>query len=148
MKSQKLAQDKDKAAEEQVKQLQKQIEHHDNKQDNQQPCQATGVNLFANLETVHGNTVGAELAAKAQVAMAAAHGVKRQREDDAESEGKSVHSHASHNSCKVKHKKLQSGISVKSGQKVRYEVEWAHHWLGKEYDANPVSFNQMRVAIT
>ena len=28
---------------------------------------------------------------------------------------------------------------------MRYEVEWAHHWLGKEYDANPISFNQMKI---
>ena len=24
-------------------------------------------------------------------------------------------------------------------------MEWAHHWLGKEYDANPVAFNHIKL---
>ena len=31
------------------------------------------------------------------------------------------------------------------GKKVIYDVEWAHHWVGKEYDANPLAFNQMKI---
>ena len=41
--------------------------------------------------------------------------------------------------------KMVSGLAQKLGQKVRYEVEWAHHWLGKEFDANPVAFNQLKI---
>ena len=28
---------------------------------------------------------------------------------------------------------------------MKVEVEWAHHWLGKEFEANPVMFNQMKL---
>ena len=141
--SQKEQKEKEKSAEECVKQLQKQVEMM-TKQDNRQPCHLTGVNLFANLETMQGEG-GVDLAAKAQAAMVAANNMKRRREEDAESEGESVKSHGSLVSVVNKQRRLQSGIGVKSGQRVRYEVEWAHHWLGKEYEANPISFNQMKV---
>ena len=40
----------------------------------------------------------------------------------------------------------QSGLAIKSAHRVKFEVEWAQHNLGKEFEANPISFNQMRLA--
>ena len=41
--------------------------------------------------------------------------------------------------------KFCSGLTALPAQKVKFEVEWAHHWLGKEFEANPVTFNQMKL---
>lgn len=103
----------------------------------------TGVNVLANLELLQGEgSAGVDLAAKAQAAMVAANNAKRRHEEGAESDGESAHSNFSHNN---KNRKLTSGYGIRSGQKVRYEIEWAHHWLGKEFEANPVAFNQMKM---
>ena len=112
------------------------------KGENRQQCPMTGVNLFANLDLLQGEAGGnANLAAKAQAAMVAANTAKRRREEDVESDGESVNSH----SINMKTRVYKSGLGVKSGQRVRYQIEWAHHWLGKEFEANPVAFNQMRL---
>ena len=132
------------AANAKLKELQDQTEAM-TKSDNRLPCQATGVNFFANLEALQGESSGArvDLAAKAHAAMQVANNAKRKAEWDQDSDGESDNSTTSHG--KGKKSKMVSGLAQKLGQKVRYEVEWAHHWLGKEFDANPVAFNQLKI---
>ena len=78
-----------------------------------------------------------DLAAKAQLAVTAAN--KRMLEEvDPDSEGE--YSHYYHRS-----KKLQSGLNVKVAHKVKVETEWAHHNLGREFEANPVGYNQLKL---
>ena len=128
---------------EHIRKLQAQIEEM-TKADNRRSCQATGVNMFAGLDVLQGEgTTSIDLAAKAQAAMLAATS-KRKRDEDEESDGESIHSKISANiGAKPK---LQSGILVKSSHKVKFEVDWAHHWLGKEYEVNPVPFNQLKLS--
>ena len=146
---QKAAQQQTAAEQQRLKELQQQVEAM-TKGNNRVPCSITGVNMFANLENIQGQGEGTsrvDLAAKAHAAMVAANSEKKRKLDEeaGDTDGESDNSINSHSSCKNKHRKLKSGIAVKSGQKVRYEVEWAHHWLGKEFDANPVAFNQMKI---
>ena len=35
---------------------------------------------------------------------------------------------------------------ARTSQKIKYEVDWAHHWLGKEFEANPVPFGQLKLS--
>ena len=112
------------------------------KAENRKTCQLTGVDLFTGLDALQAEG-GVDLAAKAQAAMLVATASKRKREDGDVSEGESTsskHSHASHKGVK-----FRSGLNALATQKVKHEVEWAHHWLGKEFEANPVSFNQMKL---
>ena len=124
---------------EKLKALQLQIEKMA-KGENRKTCVATGVNMFANLEALQGDgATGIDLAAKAHNAMLAATAEKRRVEGDAESEGESLHSNHS------KKQKITSGLARHNTQRVRFEVEWAHHWLGKEFEANPIQFNQIKL---
>ena len=134
---------RDEEMKDKIKGLQSQIEHMA-KGDNRQVCPTTGVNMWANLEAIQGDgATGINLAAKAQTAMLAATAEKRRRLDGEESEGESIHSGSSHLS---KHKKpKKSGLAIRSTHKTVVEVEWAHHWLGKEFEANPVPFNQLKL---
>ena len=75
IKNQKEMQQKEKSAEDKIKQLQHQIELM-SKNENRQQCQVTGMNLFSNLEAIQGEA-GTELAAKAQAAMVATNTMKR-----------------------------------------------------------------------
>ena len=109
---QKASKEAEDAQAEKVKQLQRQIELM-TKKDNRQQCHMTGVNLFANMETIQGEgAAGVDLAAKAQAAMVAANNAKRQREEG-DSDGESIHSHMSHG----RPPKKKSGIAIRSGQK-------------------------------
>ena len=137
---QKQQQDSEGANKDRICQLQHQVELM-TKPANRQQCQMTGVNFFTSLDAIQGEGGGVDLAAKARAAMTAATDRKRCREDEEESDGES--SKSNYSLSKVKNYK--SGLGVKTGQKVRYEVEWAHHLLWKEYDANPLAFNQMKI---
>ena len=121
-----------------LKNLQTQIENM-TREGNRKQCHATGVNLFANLEAIQGEgAMGVNLAAKAQTAMLASSAAKRKLDEDSvESEGESAHSQVSQSGVK---KKLKSGLTASSSQKVIFDIEWAHHWLGKEFDANPMDY--------
>ena len=122
-----------------LKNLQAQIEKMA-KGENRKTCHVTGVNFFTSLDTLQGDgATGVDLAAKAQTAMIAAMAEKRGLDRDDESEGESIHSHIS------KKHKFTSGMAVKTAHKIKYEVEWAHHWLGKEFQANPLQFNQIKL---
>ena len=102
-----------------------------NRDKNKRTCHIAGVNLFGRLEALQGEGVtGPDLAAKAQAAMLAVTSAKRKREDGEESEGESLPSKGS--PCSHKAANLRSGLASVSAQKVKVEVEWAHHWLGKE----------------
>ena len=84
------------------------------------------------------------LAAKAHTAMMAVTAEKRKQLEDDASEGESVNSNCSQIS-KHKKPKYKSGLATRSVHKIQFEVEWAHHWLGKEFEANPVPFNQLKL---
>ena len=104
----------------------------------------TGVNMFAGLEMLQGKgAMGVDLAAKAQIAMLASTS-KRKKDDEEESDGESIHSKISINAGAKP--KLQSGIMAKVSHKVKFEVDWAHHWLGKEFEVNPIPFYQIRLS--
>ena len=128
---------------EKIRKLQAQIEEMA-KSDNRRQCQMTGVSMFAGLDVLQGDgATGVDLTAKAHATMLAST-TKRKRDEEEESDGESAHSKLSVNvGAKPK---LQSGILVKTSHKVKYEVEWAHHWLGKEFEANPMPFNQMKLS--
>ena len=137
---QEAQQKEEEAQKERLKGLQAQIENM-TKTDNQRTCQMTGVNLFSGLDAIQGDgETAVDLAAKVQQAMIAAT-TKRRREEEEESEGESINS----NNSKKRMSNFKSGLASVSAQKVRVEVEWAHHWLGKEFEANPVSFNQLKL---
>ena len=149
MRTQKEQQQQSEMEKQKIKELQAQIDAM-TKSGNKVPCAVTGVNMFAGLENLQGqgeSSTRIDLAAKAQAAMVAAHTEKKRKigDEEGDTDGESDNSINSQTSGKHKHRKLKSGISVKSGQKVRFEIEWAHHWLGKEFDANPVAFNQMKI---
>ena len=128
---------------EHIRKLQAQIAEM-TKSDNRRSCQATGINMFAGLDVLQGEgTTSINLAAKAQAAMLAATS-KRKRDEGEEPDGESIHTKASINMGAKR--KLQSGILVKSSHKVKFEVDWAHHWLGKEFEMNPVPFNQLKLS--
>ena len=125
-----------------IQELQQQIEEMA-KGENRKVCQTTGVNLFANLDAIQGEGTGVNLAAKAQAVMIAVTNAKRRQEDDDASEGESVQSHVS--LCSVnKKQKITSGLATKFTQRTVFEVQWAHHWMGKEFEVNPVPFNQIK----
>ena len=127
-----------------LKALQIQIEEM-NKPENRRQCQVTGVEMFTSLDAlqIEGHQ-GVDLAAKAHAAMLAAAATKRKTEEGEDSEGELIQSKLS-NGSKVKGQKIRSGLTALPSHKVKFEVEWAHHWLGKEFEANPVSFNQMKL---
>ena len=125
--------------------LQSQVEEMA-KDENRRVCQQTGVNMFAKLDALQGEGAGVSLAAKAQTAMLAANTAKRKLDEDKVSEGESLNSTTSHSSKNRKLKAKKSGLAVKSVHKILFEVEWAHHWLGKEFEANPVPFNQLKLS--
>ena len=126
---------------ERIKGLQTQIEDM-TKGENRRVCHQMGVNMFAGLDAIQGEGgAGISLAAKAQTVMLA---TTKRRQEDEESEGESLHSNMSIGS-RTKKQKMVSGLAQKSAQKT-YEVEWAHHWLGKESEANPVPFNQIKLS--
>ena len=121
-----------------IKELQAQIERM-SKGDNRTTCYATNVNLFANLNLLQGEGVaGVDLAAKAQAAMTAATAEKRHHEVDEGYEGESEFSHSGK-------KQKFSGLVNRVTHKIKMEVEWAHHWLGKEFEVNPLPFNQIKL---
>ena len=126
----------------QVTQLQAQLAAMAKGQNTSQ-CTSSGVNLYANLETIQ-ETGGVDLAAKANAAAAAAilagSGSKRAL-DEADPDSDGEFPHLFH----PKVKKLQSGLNVKVAHKVKVETEWAHHNLGREFEANPVNFNQLKL---
>ena len=125
VKEQHVIQKEQQNASKKLKELQDQIEAMA-KPDNRQPCQSTGVNFFANLEALQGEGGGRiDLAAKAQAAMQAPNNAKRKVEGEQDSDGEFENSTYSH--VKVKKQKLVSDLAQKSGHKVKYEVEWAHH---------------------
>ena len=128
------------AQKDRIKGLQEQIAQM-TKTDNQKLCPILGVNMFGGLEAIQGTGNEVDLVAKAQNAMMAAATAKRKREEGEDSEGESVNSILS----KKKNINLRSGLAPVAAHKVKMEVEWAHHWLGKEFEANPVSFNQIKL---
>lgn len=91
-------------------------------------CPQSGVNKLKNLELID-NPDTLDLTKKTQKAIAAA--MSNLREEDTDGE------------C-FKKRKLQSGLELKSSHKVRTEVEWAQHNLGREFEANPISIGQMK----
>ena len=133
-------QKEEEADKEKIRKLHTQIEEM-TKGENRRPCHLTGVNMFAGLEAIQGEgATRIDLAAKAQAAMAAATS-KRKREEDEESEGESLNQ-----SLNIGAKtKLQSGLMVKTSHKIKYEVDWAHHWLGKEFEVEPFTFQSIKV---
>ena len=113
-----------------------------NKLENRRSCTTTGVNIFSSLDTIQeGGAVN--LAEKAMATMVAAQNVKRKQEEEGDTDGESGNSTVSKASSN-KVKRLKSGLAVKSAHKVKFEVEWAQHNLGKEFEANPIIFNQLR----
>ena len=113
------------------------------KPENYRACMMSGVNLFANLETIQeGGAVN--LAEKAQAAMLAAQNVQKGGGDEGDGDSESI---ASIESLNVNKKQpLKSGLAIQTAHKIKCEVEWAHHNLGKEFEANPLMFNQLRLA--
>ena len=133
---------------EKIKEMQKQIEEM-TKDDNRRLCNETGVNMFAGLDALQGADAGVNLAAKAQAAMMEATRIKHRNQDEIESEGESGNSHvsrASKTKTENKSKVLKSGIAVCASEKILFEIDWAHHWLGKEYEANPVKYTDLKMA--
>ena len=117
---------------EKIKALQSQIEEM-NRPENRKQCQVTGVDMFTGLDALQiEGARGMDLAAKAQAAMIAVVATKRKCDDGEESEGESIQSRISQNS-RGKACKFCSGLTALPAQKVKFEVEWAHHWLGKEF---------------
>ena len=131
---------------EQLKQMQEQINAMARKE-NRQLCHSTGVNVFANLETIQGTEEGqVSLAQKAQAAMIAANSAAQGPERDPESEGESCISKESINTVQNRVKRTKkSGLMAKTSHRIKVETEWAHHNLGKEFEANPLNFNQLKV---
>ena len=124
---------------EKLRALQEQVEKMA-KGENRRSCITTGVNMFANLDALQGDgATGIDPATKAHNAMIASTAEKCRVEGDLESEGESLHSNP------LKKHKLTSGLGRQNVQKIKFEVEWAHHWLGKEFEANPIPFNQIKL---
>ena len=124
------------AQKDRIRGLQEQITQM-TKTDNQKLCPISGVNMFGGLEAIQGTGNDVDLVAKAQNAMMAAAAAKRKREEGEGSEGESVNSILS----KKKKINLRLRLALVAAHKVKVEVEWAHHWL----EANPVSFNQIKL---
>ena len=145
---QKEKQKADEENREKIKALQAQLESM-TRDENRHTCHVTGVNMYANLEALQANCVtGVNLAAKAQAAMAAAEAanLKRKLDDEVESEGELIKLQLSVNTKKSRGDQAKrSGLTSKQPSKIRFEVEWVHHWLGKEYEANPIPFNQIKL---
>ena len=138
MEKQKEEEDKNK---ETIKKLQAQIEKM-TREENRKQCPMTGVNIFSALDALQGEgATGVDLAAKAQAAMLS---TKRKRDEDDDSEGESITSKVTQGGL-IK-QNLKSGLTIKNSHKVKFEVDWAHHCLGKEFEANPVPFNQMKLS--
>lgn len=100
------------------------------KDKNRAECPNTGVNRFKNLELID-PTQEHLLQLKTQEALrAAAMDIDLGDDDDGEL-------------C-FKKKNLKSGLDAKANHKVRVEIEWAHNNLGREFEANPLSINQVK----
>ena len=137
MEESKAKQEAEEQRKQQVTQMQQQLAAMAQGQ-NTTSCTASGVNIYANLDTIQ-DPGSANLAAKAQMATAAALTSKRTMEDmDPDSEGEL-------NPFLARPKKLQSGLNVRVAHKVKVEIEWAHHNMGREFEANPVPFNQLKL---
>lgn len=96
---------------------------------NRYSCLRSGVSKLKNLELIEDPTK-MDLTRKTEQAIAMA--LQHCQEEDGE--GESL--------CKKR--KLQSGLDLKSSHKVKVEVEWAQHNMGREFEANPLSVTQMR----
>ena len=131
----KAKEEAEKARQQQVSHMQGQLTAMANP-DNTTACSTTGVNMFANLETIN-QPGGTDLVAKAQMVTAAASAPKRPHEENPDSDGEY--------NVPSKSRKLQSGLTIKTAHRVRVETEWAHHNLGREFEANPVAFNQLKL---
>lgn len=93
-------------------------------------CPITGVNKLKNLQLIE-KTGGVDLTKKTQDAIDLA----RRNLQEGDTMGECLTS---------KSKRLQSGLEAKTAQKIRCEVDWAQHNLGREFEANSVAANQMR----